>query len=84
MSSIYKSERVDLKDKNWEKRMEEIIKRKISKVMKEKGLFGPNDVVIEPPITKEILEYPNPEKLKPSSIDSYDDTRDLVDHIQTF
>lgn len=58
INSTYRSERVDPNDENWEKRMEEIIGKKIRKVaMKEKGLLNPNDVVIEPPFTKEIIEY---------------------------
>lgn len=71
-------------DKNWEKRMEEIIKKKIRKVMKKKGLLDLIDAVIEPPFTKKILEYPNLKKLKPSVIDPYNGTKDLINHVETF
>lgn len=52
--------------------------------MKEKGLLDSNDAVIKPLFTKKILEYPNLRKLKPLSIDHYDDTKDPIDHVQTF
>lgn len=47
------------------------MKKKIWKAMKEKGLFDPIDAVIEPLFTKEVLEYPNLRKLKPSAIGTY-------------
>lgn len=71
-------------DEDWEKKMKEIIERKIKKSIKEKDLLAPNEVVIKPPFTKETLECPNPGKLKPSSIDPYDGTKDPIDHVQTF
>lgn len=40
MSSIYRSKRVDPNDKDWEKRMKELMKRKIRKAMKEKNLLN--------------------------------------------
>lgn len=49
--------------------------------MKEKDLLDPNDVVIEPLFTKEILEYLNPGKLKSLSINPYDGTKDPINHV---
>lgn len=49
MSSTYKSERVDFKDENWEKGLEQIIKKKIYSYIREKGLLDPTYVVIDPP-----------------------------------
>lgn len=51
---------------------------------KKKNLLNPNDMVIEPLFTKKILEYPTLGKFKPLSIDSYDNTKDTIDHVQTF
>lgn len=52
--------------------------------MREKYLLNPNDVVIEPFFIKEMLEYPNLEKLKPLRIGPYDSTKDPIDYVQTF
>lgn len=64
--------------------MEEILKKKTRKIMKKKRLLDPIKVVIDPRFTKEILEYPNSRKLKPSINDPYDETKGPIDHIQTF
>lgn len=60
------------------------MEEKILHVMIEKGLLNLVDTVIDLPFTKEILEYLNSGKLKPLTIDLYDDTKDPIDHIQTF
>lgn len=39
------------------------------------------DVVIDPPFTKEVLEYPNTGKLKPPAIDLYEDTRNPINYV---
>lgn len=52
--------------------------------MREKGLLDPTNVVIDPSFIKEVMEYPNSEKLKPPPIDPYHRTKDPIDHIQTF
>lgn len=84
MSSTYRSKRVNSNDEDWAKRMEKIMEKKIKKVMKEKRLQDPIDLMIKPPFTKKILEYMNSEKLKPPAINLYNGTNDLNDHIQTF
>lgn len=81
MSFTYRSKRVDLNDECWEKRMEEIIKRKIRKLMRKKVLFDSNGAIIKPPFTKEKLEYPKLRKLKLPSIDPYDGTKYPIDHV---
>lgn len=52
--------------------------------MKERGLLDSAHVVMEPPFIKEIIEYPNASKLKPSSIDPYDGNKDPIKHMQMF
>lgn len=64
--------------------MKEIVVKKIKKLMREKVSLTLNDVVIEPLFTKEILEYPPLGTLKSPRIDSYDGTKDPIDHIHTF
>lgn len=70
--------------KDLNKKIEEIIEKKIMKTIKEKELLGLIEVVTEPPFTKELLEYPNLGKLKPPAIDSFDGTKDPIDHVHTF
>lgn len=43
--------------------------------MRKKGLLDPVDAVIDPSFTKEVLEYSNSEKLKPSAIDPFHDQK---------
>lgn len=71
------SERSNLEDKIWEKRLEKIIEKKIRSCMKKKGLMDSTNVVIDPPLTKKTMAYPNINKLKPPPIDLHDRTKDL-------
>lgn len=64
--------------------MEEIMEKKIIKTMKEKSLLDQSDVMIEPTFSKEILEYLSSIKLNPLTINPYDNTKDFINHIQTF
>lgn len=50
----------------------------------EKGLLDPIEIIIGPPFTKDVMEYPNGGKLKLPLIDPYDRTKDHIDYIQTF
>lgn len=84
ISLTYKSKRVNPNDKDWEKMLEEIMEKKIKKSIKKKSLLNLNDVVIEFPFTKEILEHLNLGKLNPPSIDPYDGIKDPIDYVQTF
>lgn len=52
--------------------------------MREKGLLDSTDMVMDPLFTKAIMVYPNTGKLKPLPKDSYDGTKDPIDHVQTF
>lgn len=52
--------------------------------MKERGMLDFADMVMELPLTEEIVEYPNAGKLKPPPINPYDETKDPVDHMQIF
>lgn len=49
------SKRINLKDRNWERKLGKIIKKKIKSCMKEKGLLDSTDAAIDPPFTKEIM-----------------------------
>lgn len=60
------------------------MEKKIRSRMREKGLLDLTNVVIDPPFTKKVMEYPNSSKTEPPPIDLYDGTKDLVDHVQTF
>lgn len=44
VSSNYKSKRIDLKDEDWEKKLEKIMEKKIRTCMREKGLLDPTDI----------------------------------------
>lgn len=83
MSSIYRLERVDLSDGDWEKRMKAIME-KIEKAIKEKGLLDPVDAVIESLSLRRYWKYPNLGKLKPPAIDTYVGIKDPIDHVQMF
>lgn len=63
------SKRIDLKDKDSEKKLKNIMKKKIKSCMREKGLLDSTDVIMDPLFTKEIMAYPNTGKFKPLSID---------------
>lgn len=52
--------------------------------MREKGLLDPIDIFLDLSFIKEVMEYPNNGKFKPSSIDPYDRTNDPIHNVQTF
>lgn len=60
------------------------MERNMRSCTREKGLIDLTDVVIEPPFAKEIIACPNSKKLKPLPVELYDETKDSVDHVQTF
>lgn len=84
MAFIYKSKRIDPDDKNWEKKLQQIIENKIKSCMRENGLLDPMVVIIDLPFTKKVMEYLNSGKLKRLPIDSYDDAKDLINHVHAF
>lgn len=78
ITSVYKSERINLEEKDWEKKLERIMKKKIKSCMRERGLLDPTDVVIDFPLTKEVMAYLNSGKLSPPPIDPCDRTKGPV------
>lgn len=65
-------------------KLEGIMERKIRSCIRKEGLANSFDIIMEPPLTKEIMVYPNNGKLKPLPINPYNGTKDPVDHVQTF
>lgn len=84
MSSTYKSNKVDLNDKDLERNMEEIMVKKIRKTMKEKGFIDLSNVIMIPFFSKKTLEYLNPRKQKPLAIYPYNSTKGPIYHVKTF
>lgn len=76
--------RIDPEDDDWENKLENIMDRKIRSSMRERGLLDSADMVMKSPSTKEIMAYPNIDKLKPPPINPYDGTKDPMDYMQMF
>lgn len=66
--------------KTGRKRLKQIMEKKIS-CMREKGLVDHTDIVINPLFIKEVMAYPNHDKLKSPPIGPYDETKDHMDHV---
>lgn len=60
------------------------MEKKIKSYIREKGLLDSTNVIIGLPFIKEVMEYPNSDKLKPLHIGPCNGNKDLVNHVQTF
>lgn len=65
MTSIYKFEKNDPKDKDWEKKLEGIIEKKIRSCMKKKSLLDLNDIVIDSHSFRRLWHIPTAVNLRP-------------------
>lgn len=64
---------------NWEKMLD----KKIQLAIKEKSVVDGLNLRANPPFTAAIMNYVHPSKFKPPNLDLYDETKDLINHVQS-